>query len=100
MNNVTIAGVPATITRTNYLDAIRALGIDPAELHEMTWGWNTITASVYALNEHGKRYADRTTMEPAMHHIVIHITDEPTPCPYCTLPDEWDACPIHRDGNG
>jgi hypothetical protein len=20
------------------------------------------------------------------------------PCPYCTLPDGWDACPIHRDG--
>ena len=19
-------------------------------------------------------------------------------CPYCTLPDGWDACPIHRDG--
>lgn len=19
-------------------------------------------------------------------------------CPYCSLPDGWDACPIHRDG--
>jgi hypothetical protein len=21
-----------------------------------------------------------------------------TPCPYCSRPEGWDACPIHRDG--
>jgi hypothetical protein len=21
-----------------------------------------------------------------------------TTCPYCELPQGWDACPIHRDG--
>jgi hypothetical protein len=20
------------------------------------------------------------------------------PCPYCSKPEGWDACPIHRDG--
>jgi len=21
-----------------------------------------------------------------------------TPCPYCSNPEGWDACPVHRDG--
>jgi len=25
--------------------------------------------------------------------------DQDTPCPYCSNPEGWNACPIHRDGD-
>lgn len=29
--------------------------------------------------------------------IPAHFTTE-MPCVYCSRPEGWDACPIHRDG--
>jgi hypothetical protein len=29
---------------------------------------------------------------------LVDGTDCLIPCPYCSRPEEWDACPIHRDG--
>jgi hypothetical protein len=97
MEAITIAGVPAVITRANYLEMIKSLGIDPDHLLEMRWGWNTITAVVFALDEEGNRYADQATMDIAKHEISIRISDD-TPCPHCSRPEGWDACPVHRDG--
>lgn len=96
MTDVTITGVPAFIPRSTYLNMIQQLGIDPAQVLELKWGWNTITAVVYALDENGNRYADLQTMEAATHQVCIRI-DEDT-CP-CSNPEGWDACPVHRDGD-
>lgn len=36
--------------------------------------------------------------------LVAHLEakaareDQDTPCPYCSNPEGWDACPVHRDG--
>lgn len=30
--------------------------------------------------------------------IRIDLERELDPCPYCSRPEGWDACPIHRDG--
>jgi len=32
-------------------------------------------------------------------HLHLDAIND-TPCPYCSMPQGWDACPIHRDGNG
>ena len=31
-------------------------------------------------------------------NINLDVLRDLAPCPYCALPDGWDACPIHRDG--
>jgi len=74
--SVTIEGVPATIPRSTYLNMIRQLGLDPDQLRELIWGWDTITAVVFALDENGKRYADQN--EVAVHEICIRIDEDRT----------------------
>lgn len=30
--------------------------------------------------------------------IDLKVLRDLEPCPYCVLPEGWDACPVHRDG--
>lgn len=30
--------------------------------------------------------------------IDIDLIRDLAPCPYCSRPEGWDACPVHRDG--
>jgi len=32
-------------------------------------------------------------------HLGTKAGKEDTPCPYCSNPEGWDACPVHRDGD-
>lgn len=73
MPDLTVPGVPASIPRTTYLDMIRQLGIDPEQLRELRWGWDTITAVMFALDENGNQYADGDSA--AVHEICIRIDD-------------------------
>jgi len=42
---------------------------------------------------------DDTIKATLLHHLETKSRQDPgTPCPYCSNPEGWDACPAHRDG--
>lgn len=41
---------------------------------------------------------DHPIFEQARRYLDAMVAESTTPCPYCTQPEGWDACPIHRDG--
>ena len=75
----TIEGVPESITREQYLDLFRALGIDPKELVSLTFVADGIHAVVFALNDQGRRIVGMN-IKPnggyAKHTIYIPIEGE------------------------
>ena len=76
--SVTIPGVPTAISRELACDLIRALGIDPNELHSLSFDHRGIHVEVFALNPEGHRFtADGENV--ATHRMTIPILDkEPT----------------------
>lgn len=72
----TISGVPESITRADYLALIGAVGFDPHDLVELTFGRNGIYAVVKARNAEGKHYEDPLERNSlAKHRIVIPVVD-------------------------
>jgi hypothetical protein len=68
-----IAAVPEFITRKAYLDLWATLGIDAKEIRDIECGPNSVTATVFALDEDGNRYFEGDSPEPAMHVIYIPV---------------------------
>lgn len=79
MSEIKIEGIPETITRQQYVETIRGLGIDPEQLLELRWDHQGIHAVVYALNKDGMRFAtgNRPNRRPATHKLFIRVEDEP-----------------------
>jgi hypothetical protein len=74
--DLTVPGVPETITSERCRELIKGLGLDPLELVSLEFqeGGIGIKAEVYAQDELGQRYlSDRYTI--ATHQITIRITD-------------------------
>jgi hypothetical protein len=70
--------IPESIPRETYLDMIRGLGIDPAEVISMTWAREGLHAAVFALNAEGRRYVvtDSAGVKyPATHTVWIRVDD-------------------------
>lgn len=46
--------------------------------------------------------AARSTRDDNIRSLLVEHLEtkakQDTPCPYCSNPEGWDACPIHRDG--
>lgn len=76
MADMTLPGIPTSIPRSTYLEMIERLGIDSEHLRELHWGFNTITAVVFALDENGNRYVDQAKMAAAVHEVCIRIDDD------------------------
>lgn len=70
-----IPGVPESIPRTQMLEMLASLGLDPKDLISFRVEWNAITAEVFALNEKGSRYVADGSDSIATHSIAIPITD-------------------------
>lgn len=78
--DLTVPGVPQTITRERCCELIRGLGLDPFGLVSLEFqaGGLGIQAEVYAEDERGQRYlSDPDTV--ATHRLCIRITDEEIP---------------------
>lgn len=61
----------------------------------------------YVLNPEGIPDREHMLKLYAAHGGIVEHTDQLVigdspdcviPCPYCSLPERWSACPIHRDG--
>ena len=77
MSEVTIQGVPASITRERFLEVIRLIGLDPFLVTDLRFDQMGIHATVYA-SEPGKPYGTRFTTDGvnvATHEIVIPVVD-------------------------
>jgi hypothetical protein len=74
---VNIPGVPDSIPRERVRELFAGLGIDIAQVTQagIHVGWDSITATVFATDENGRRYVERSTSEIAVHHVRIHIKD-------------------------
>lgn len=70
---VRIDGVPEVIRRDTYLQTIRSLGLDPADLRELHFGRLSVEAVVYARDVRGHRYVENGN--PAVHRIRIAVVD-------------------------
>lgn len=76
MTNATAPGIPASITRNEYLDLIKALGIDTERLQylqALEFRWNVIYAELAALDDEGHMVIDGD--EIAVHKIAIRVED-------------------------
>jgi hypothetical protein len=74
--------IPESIPRETYLDMIRSLGLDPAEVISMTWAREGIHATIFALNAEGKRYVvtdSAGAKYPATHTVWIRVDDASDP---------------------
>lgn len=69
-----LPGVPETITREQYTQLIAVTGLDPNELERLEFRADGIYATVYALNEDGRRFIDQATERPTMHRVFIRVT--------------------------
>jgi len=56
--SMTIEGVPAFLTSTQYTDLFTNLGLDPKQLVEVRAAYDGIHALVFALDDQGKRRVD------------------------------------------
>ena len=77
-HNVTIPGVPESITRDQFISMIRSLGLDPYRLTDLKFGYHAIVATVKAVNPEGNEYLDPFERNAlAKHTITIPIVDFP-----------------------
>ncbi len=73
---VTINAVPESLTRSQFVDWLASVGIDPTECQSIVLDRNGIHATVYALNDDGCRYVNPGGDEIATHIIHVRIDDE------------------------
>lgn len=75
---VTVPGIPETITRERYRALVEGAGFDVNELVSLRFEVNGIYAEVYATDENGRRFtADGKTV--ATHNVCIKVIDKETP---------------------
>ena len=79
----TIAAVPESITRQQYIELIESLGFNPNDLRHMTFTLGGIFADVLSRDENGK-LMEGGPNEIATHRVHIPIVDRPTPA-------DWNA---------
>jgi hypothetical protein len=79
----TIAAVPESITRQQYIELIESLGFNPNDLRHMAFGLGGIFAEVVSRDENGKLMHGAPN-EIATHTIHIPIVDRPAPA-------DWNA---------
>lgn len=82
-------------------------------LHDLDWDTiKPLTQMALASNVHpalaAGMAARSTSDETVRATLIAHLeakapsgqeADMDTPCPYCSNPEGWDACPVHRDGD-
>ena len=71
----TIAAVPESITRQQYIDLIESLGFNPHDLKRLTFDRDGICAEVMARDDNGKILIGGPN-EIATHKIFIPIVDK------------------------
>jgi hypothetical protein len=74
MSEITIPGVPETITRATYVDTIESLGLDPKWVTTLQFHADYITATVIAQDETGRPYDDGQG-SLAEHQIMIRVVE-------------------------
>lgn len=70
-----IPGVPESISRADYIKLIEASGIDPAQMLELNFKADGIYATVFALNDEGRRTLDRSSDGLNKHIVYIPVED-------------------------
>lgn len=43
--------------------------------------------------------ADESIKTTLLTHLEAKAGEDMDDCPYCSNPEGWDACPVHRDGS-
>jgi hypothetical protein len=75
-----IEGVPETVPLSEIKSFLERLGLDlhviPKGKGGIVIGPQCIRASIFAHNDRGLHYLDRTTNEAALHEICIQIVDD------------------------
>jgi hypothetical protein len=75
----TIAGVPESLTRAQYLSLIESVGFDIKHLRSLEYKYDGIYAEVFDVNEAGNHYTvlgAGTEEDIAMHRVFIPVRDE------------------------
>jgi hypothetical protein len=72
----TIPGVPESITRDAYIQLFEAAGIDPRQTRELSFKADGIHATVFAVDDEGKRILDPGVEGYVKHTIYIPVVEE------------------------
>lgn len=71
----TIAAVPESITRHQYLDLIASVGFDVTDLRRLEFRTDGIYAEVFYRNEHGRQIIDPARNELVVDKVYIPVRD-------------------------
>lgn len=71
----TITATPEALTRQQFTDWLASVGIDPSQCQSITIDRNGIRATVYALNQDGRRFANHGGTKAATHTLHVRIDD-------------------------
>lgn len=77
--SITIHGVPASVTREQTCEAIRALGIDPSEVAGLSFDLNAVNIEVFSNGRPASTPSWRWThdgKDVATHRLTIPIIDK------------------------
>lgn len=72
-----IEGIPEYISREQYLDLFRAVGVTPDQVFELRFGSDGIHALVVHQDEHGHEVLDKQNPDagPLTHRVFIPVRD-------------------------
>lgn len=70
---VNLPGVPETITRQQYLDMIKSVGLEVENLLCLEFRPDGIYAEVYATDERGNNLVDVQSDEVVTHRVYIRV---------------------------
>lgn len=70
----TITAVPESIPRAQYLDLVRSLGFDPADIRKLEFRIDGIYAAVYERNDRGQLVIDKTTEDIVLNQVWIPVS--------------------------
>lgn len=68
-----VPGIPPSVPFRQVQDMIRSLGIDPDHVRSLILDKDGFRVEVFALDEHGRRYASPGGDTVAMHTIQIKL---------------------------
>lgn len=74
--SITIDGIPETITRSQYLGLMTAVGLDVKKLTMLEFRMDGIYATVKASDENGRDIIDYGRNEVVKHHVFIRVVDD------------------------